>query len=351
VAELPEDIQLKFDGEAIKRLDGAPADAVVSSLNALQRMVLIIGMRSEGRVLGQRLKPTAKVAREYSVICRAPQEGSHVQPFNIASRSGLFTPAAAVARDKLLKTLKALDSGEEEVLQRTIPNARERWFMANAASGLLPPKDSGFEITVRPGSHGPFSFKAARARPLIERFCSGDPPAAEEEEFVGKLWAIDYGQTIFTIRPSGRRSVRVGYPLKIEPWLQANVRRRVILVGDPKINRAGDIVAFEAVKTLAELEPTLAPIDTFESGGTVIRATRPLPIPMTLEWDDRIFTFKDQVLGIDVYAESYDALRLSVLEELDVLWRNYALAPERDLDNDAMAVKAALLNRFKVAKP
>ena len=172
----PEDIQLKFDGEPVRRLDGAPADAVIASLSALQRMVLIIGMRSEGYALGQRFKPSAKVRRDYAVVCRAPQAGSHIQPFNVASQSGAFTPGAAVARERLLKALKAFDSEDEQRVLETIPNARERWFIADAASGLIPAEASGLQVTVRAGNHGPFAFKADRARTLITKYRAGPPP-------------------------------------------------------------------------------------------------------------------------------------------------------------------------------
>ena len=58
MAEKNTDLELKFDGVPVQRLHGAPAEAVISSLNALQRMIYIIGMRAEGRALSERLKPT-----------------------------------------------------------------------------------------------------------------------------------------------------------------------------------------------------------------------------------------------------------------------------------------------------
>ena len=220
----PEDIQLRFDGGSVRQLDGAPAEAVITSLSALQRMVLIIGMRSEGRALGQRLKPTKKVKREYAVFCRAPKSGSHIQPFSIASQLGVYTPAAAAAREKLLEALKAFDSGDENTVTRALPDARERWFMADAASGLLPPAHSELQVTLRVGPNGPLNFKADRARALIQHFCAGTPPEAGTEEFVGKLRAIDYSQTLLTVKPSHNRAIRIAYPIVLESWLQANVR-------------------------------------------------------------------------------------------------------------------------------
>jgi hypothetical protein len=348
VAEKPEDIQLKFDGEPVRQLDGAPVDAVIASLQALQRMVYIIGMRSEGRHLSERLKPTAKVKREYSIICRAPKHGSHIQPFNVASLSGAFTPAAVLARETLLKTLKAFDSGDEAAVELALPNARERWFMAKAAQGLVPSEESGLEVTVRAGSKGPFNFKAERARPLLTMYNTMKPPEVDEEVLAGKLKAIDFTRTILTIKPSHDPAVRLDYPLQLEEWLKANVRKKLKFVGCPRINQKGDVSSFQTIDSVSELEPSLAPIEEFMMGNSTIKANRPLSIPVTVEWDERLFIFQDAAIGIDAYANAYNDLRQSILDELAVLWRNYAMAEDTELDLEAQAVKQALLSRFRV---
>lgn len=347
VDDKADDIQLKIDGESVKRLHGAPADTVIASLTALQRMVYIIGMSSEGRNLSERLKPTVKVKREYMIVCRAPYAGSHVQPFNVASQNGTPTVAALAAREKLLKSLKAFDSGDEGLVEQVLPNARERWFMAKAALGLIPPTDSGLEVTLRAGSRGPFTFKADRARMLLSKYQIGSAPDIDEEVVAGKLRAIDFAQTILTIKPSHDPALRMDYPLPLEPWLTANVRRRLKFTGRPKLNQKGHVTSFQVIQTATELEPSLEPIEEFRAGAHTIRAVRPLPIPVTVDWHDRVFMVQEKSLGIDAYAQSYAELRQSVLDELDILWRHYALAPDEDLDNEARSVKASLLSRFE----
>lgn len=347
--EKPGDIQLKFDGDPIKKLKGAPADAVIASLSALQRMIYIIGMRAEGRGLGQRLKPTAKVKREYTVICRASEVGSHVQPFNVAAQSGAFTPASVAARDRLLEALKAFNSGDDERISATLPNARERWFLADAAMGLLPEENSGLEVMVRAGSHGPFAFNATHAREVLTRYRSGPVPKADQEEIVGKVQTINFGQTALVVKPAHSRAIRLGYPLSLEPLLQQNVRQRIRVNGTPQLNNAGDIVSFDEIITISEVEGKIEAIAEFTSGDKMIQANRPLSLPITFDFESRLFVFRDDTLGIDAYSENYSYIRDVILEELDVVWRNYAIAPNNDLAPDALALKVALNSRFKVA--
>lgn len=346
--EQSQDIQLKFDGDPIKKLKGAPAEAVIASLNALQRMVYIIAMRAEGRGLGQRLKPTAKVKREYTVICRAPEFGSHLQPVDIATQSGVHTPATAVARGKLLTALKVFDSGDDDKIVSALPDPRERWFLADAAKGLLPDPNSGLKVTLRDGKMGRFAFSADRARNAIERYRAGPVPEAEHEEIVGRVQTINFTQTMLVLKPSNGRAVRMDYPLKLESMLENNKRERLRLHGRPKLNNAGDITSFLEITSISEVEGRLEPIAEFQSAGCRIGSNRPLSIPVNFDYDSRLFMFTDPAIGVDAYSDKYESLREVVLEELDVVWRNYAVADIKDLAPDALILKKALLSRFRV---
>lgn len=346
MAEKDTDLELRFDGVPVQRLRGAPAEAVIASLNALQRMIYIIGMRAEGRALSERLKPTAKVKREYAVVCRAPRKGSHIQPFAVASQTGEMSASSFAAREKLLATLRALDSGEEARLEAVVPNARERWFLAKAAAGLLPTDDSGLEVMIRAGSRGPFAFKADRARNLLSEYDTSRPPAIDEETVAGKLRAIDYQQTIMTIKPGSDPALRMDYPLPLESWLQTNVRKRLKISGRPKFNARGDIISFDEIYNVVELEPHLQPIDRFKSDGKVFGTSRPVSLPVTVHWADRLFGFAEHRLGIDVVVDNVSELRDGVLSELDLIWRQYAQADDDELDEEALEVKRHLLSRF-----
>lgn len=347
MAEKPIDLELKFDGPPVKALNGAPADAIIATLTAIQRMVYIIGMRAEGRVLSERLKPSIKVKRDYAVVCRAPQAGSHIQPFSIESDTGQVTSAALSAREKLLGALKAFDSDSESAAEKAIPSARERWFLARAASGLLPAEDSQLDITIRSGPRGPFTFRAARARRLLKSYEVAPPPPIDEESVAGKLRAIDYGQTILTIKPGTDPAFRLDYPLPLEGWLQANVRKRLRFTGRPKLNPRGDISSFSEIYSVSELEPNIDAIDTFDCDGVKVTTAKSLSLPVTVLWPERLFTFIDTKLGIDVVVQDVNELRDSVLSELNFVWLHYALANDEDLDEDAQQVKRNLLQRFE----
>ncbi|MFK5597939.1 hypothetical protein ACFZ8E_13115 [Methylobacterium sp. HMF5984] len=341
------DIQLKFDGGPIKQAGGAPADLVISSLTALQRLVHLIGMKSENRVFGQRIKPSARVRRDFSIVCRSPKAGSHIQAFDVVSGMGEITNAAINARHHLLNTLKAFDSGDENAVKGAIPDDRERWFFADAAYGLLPPADSEIQLTVRAGTHGPFSFSADRARLVIEKLRSGKPPRAGSVVIPGKLKAIDFTTSQITLQPSTGRAFRVWYPPAAEQMVQSNARRRFSIHGIPDVNSTGDIVGFERVDKITEIDSPFEEIAQFEVDAYRVVTNRPIKIQASYDFEDKLFIFQDAKLGIDAWSETYSELRDSVVDELKMLWIDYAMEADDALASDAKMVKRALNERFK----
>jgi hypothetical protein len=334
-----EDVELKFDGSPIRQMGGAPAELVADSLRALQRMAYLIGMKREGQRFGHKARPNA------TVVCRTAEVGSYKQPWSLASATGQASSATHVARGELLKALRAFDSGDDEKVAELLPDARERWFLADAARGLLPPENSQIEVSVRVGT-GHYSFRAERARATIERTRAGDPPVPEAEEIVGKLKALDFSTTNMTLKPTIGRQIRVPYPLKIEPFLQRSVRRRLRVSGAPEINGAGDVIGFKKLSEIIEVEPLSEKISSFDAGSEKVTLKRPYGYLVGFDIDSQMFFVRDPDVGVDIYTEDFSLLEREVRSDLDVLWRTYALSPDRDLTTDAQALKKSLRARL-----
>jgi hypothetical protein len=348
VSDETQDVELKFEGDPIQRLGGVPAELVADSLRSLQRMAYLIGMKREGQRFGHKARPNAKVRRMYAVVCRVAETGSYLQPWNLASSTGHTSQATFAARAELLNALKAFDSGDDATVEAVLPDPRQRWFLADAALGLLPPEDSGIEVSVRVGA-GQYSFRADRARAAIERSRAGDPPIPEKEEIVGKLKALDFTTATMTIKPSQGRQVRVSYPLQLEPFLQRNVRKRLRILGSPEINGAGDISGFRKVEEVTEVEPSSPKIDIFKAGSSEVRPARPYGYLVGFNIESSIFFVRDVEIGLDVYSHMLVEIEDEVRSDLDILWRTYALAADRNLTPDAQLLKRSLRGRFKEA--
>lgn len=340
------DIQLKFDGTLVRELGGAPAELVADALLALQRMVHLIGMGREGQSFGLKARPNAKVRRDYAVICRAPAAGSHLQPFDVASASGAHSEATAAARLELLKALRAFDSDDDQRLAAALPNVRQRWFLADAAQGLLPREGSNVHVSVRV-AEGRRAFFADRARGAIQRARAGEPPALDREAVVGKLKALDFATTHLTLKPMPGRQVRALYPLKIEPFLQRNVRRRLKLVGVPTLTGAGDVVGFSKLTEIVEVEAVAPKIERFRIAGGEVSAVRAFGYLIGYDLGTSAYFVRDSEIGLDVFSDKLEQLDAEVRSDLEFLWRTYGLAEAGDLTPTAKAMRTALRARFQ----
>jgi len=72
-----------------------------------------------------------------------------------------------------------------------------------------------------------------------------------------------------------------------------------------------------------------------------------LEIPPTLDESQQVFCLEYSELGIDIYASAREELDLLLWEEIDVLWRNYALEDSRNLTQDAQELKMNLLAKIE----
>lgn len=340
------EVELKFDGSPVRALGGAPADLVANSLWALQRMAHLLAMTREGQRFGSRANPNSKVRHNYVVVCHAPKPGSHIQPWVISSAGAAQGGSAAVVQEQLLSALRAFDSGNDKALAEAVPNARQRWLLADAAIALLPADDDiHLSMSLRGGCD--VFFKADRARAAIERTKAGKLPEIDVDEIVGKIKAIDFSTTTLTLKPARGPQVKVPYPLPIEDFIKRNIRKRLSVRGLPDINSSGEIVSFSKIETITEVEFSVDKIVKFEVGGEPVKAKNPYGYFVGYDFQSRLFFVRDSDLGVDVFTESFEDVEREVQIDLDVLWRTYAVASDSSLTPDALALKSALQAKFR----
>jgi hypothetical protein len=119
-----------------------------------------------------------------------------------------------------------------------------------------------------------------------------------------------------------------------------------MITGRPHYNERGDISTFDEIYTVSEVESHLPPIESFRSGDRIVRAKPPIRFKVDVDWPHRLFVIREPALGVHVETPDYDSVLLELAQELDVVWRNYALADENSLDEEARKLKHELRSRF-----
>jgi hypothetical protein len=104
-----------------------------------------------------------------------------------------------------------------------------------------------------------------------------------------------------------------------------------------------DAIAFDVVDRSA------VEISEFESSGKWIRATRPITLSVELDETEQYLTASFEPLKLEQAARTRQELERSIYEELDVLWRNIAMAADDCLALEAKNTKQWLLTHFREA--
>jgi hypothetical protein len=88
-------------------------------------------------------------------------------------------------------------------------------------------------------------------------------------------------------------------------------------------------------------------LSEFRYTGRTLRFRRPVELIPSLDDSRQVLYLECERLGIDVHASTREELDLLLWEEIDVLWRNYALEDARNLTPDAQQLKRNLLEAIE----
>ncbi|MDE0207794.1 MAG: hypothetical protein OXP66_17400, partial [Candidatus Tectomicrobia bacterium] len=124
---------------------------LTQSLQALQRIVHLLGMRHEGREIRQRARPSDEIERRYGVLCQLPKPGSYVAPVMIGDTSrGLFgADAVEAVTEELHVLLAAIKNQDGNRLREVLPDPSYRVAILEAFRKMTPPKRAGIEVALQ----------------------------------------------------------------------------------------------------------------------------------------------------------------------------------------------------------
>lgn len=174
------------------------------------------------------------------------------------------------------------------------------------------------------------------------------PPQATISGINGYLAEIDILSRGFKLRyPEGQRLIAGSYNEEAEDFLLANPRELIQVTGLVLHDAAGqpirisDAIAFDVVDT------TPVAIGSFPQADRTIKARQPLEILLVLDESEQHLEASFEPLNMELAARTRPEIRQMIHEDLDVLWRNIALADDGTLTAGAKRIKAWLLEHFE----
>ena len=342
-------LQFRFGGRATDT-DVISVAVLTQSLQSLQRIVHLLGMRREGREIRQRARPSDEIEKRYPVLCQLPKQGSYVAPVIIGDTSpDLFgaDAAEAVAGD-LHVLLSAITDQDDNRMREMLPDPSYRMAVLEAFRKMIPPKRSGVEVALQ-SSAGEDLFVPRRAAKFLDHLVERHAGDVTVTAVIGRLIGIDFDRRRLRLHyPPTRRELQCFYQAEIEDMLVENARDFIQVVGQVVIDADGEPERINDVEKIIEIDLSVIEVDGFESGDNTVAARQPVRFQPVLDDTNQYYILQNAPFGIQLLATFREQLEADLYEELDVLWRQYSEEADEKLSEDAQQLKRQLLDAFQV---
>lgn len=341
--------ELRFEGEPAAMV--VPANVLAETLTAAQRVVHLLAMSRTRRAPPRhRLRVPVEIERAYQILCEPAKSGSYIQPFRIgALGSDLLSPfEASELASQFDCVLEAALEGNEAAVTDIIP---DQWYRRAVIEGIakMAPRPS-FGLSLRlTSAENTRSYDLTSGRQKLRALLA--PPASEaiDRAVIGVLDGIDFGERkLRLVLPVSRRGIECFYVEEAEPMLLANPREFIQVVGQVQVDAEGEPVKVVETKAIREVDLDPLPLAPFVVDDKRIEPRQQrLITPMLDDETKQLFVLIDDALGVDLVAETRMELEEAFLALLPHLWRNYAVAEDRELAADAQRLKQELRSVFK----
>lgn len=336
---------LHFKQTANSPTDVMSAEVLADSLDGLQRTVHVAAMMHTGHQMKSRVCAPRNVKNSFVLHWQPSERRSFYLPAYISSLGNIDPNpdlCEAVA-DIVKKAMRALHQSDKPSFKKAVPKKVYRGAMIDSLDRVFDKKI--LEIRDGFGNIVARSSNAMRALGSFERL---RPKNRIHEVVTGYVDKIDFKKRLLFLRtPSPHRILRCRYEAGMQSLLLRNRRKLVHVDGKIELDHDDDPMRVRKVSSIRDIDTSdinvadLLP-DYLERNGT-----KKLYVRVTLSDCKQVYKAKMEELDLCQAAHTREEL-LEIMESwFRFLWRQYALADNSTLTDDAIEYKTTLRKLFR----
>lgn len=336
--EFPEGFSglLKLEGGDADRHQ-AKAEQVAELLIGIQRLAYLLAAQDNNQEIGERLKPSRVVRDAYALRCGTPQAGSYAMP--LAAGCG-HEGATDNLLDRIGEIWQAVASGDSNSLQRLFGHDLCRRILREVAK-ILPHEQEGVQLCLWTRK----SATPARLDSGASSFVKSQLAPPETQDAVmtvtGELLKIDFGNRQITLLYPGGREIVCSYLPEAEELLLDSRKDKIQVTGRFVLDSQGLPTKMMDVTRIEALDLSPLVITKLPNGQALLA---PMSLEPVLDEDSQQYLCIEQTeIGLSAFGLNREILFSEVHEQLSMLWQEYALEEDSNLDPQALALKSALL--------
>ena len=326
--------------------DAVPAAVLAQILVSTQRSFDLIGLHVEGRTIQQRARISAVTRSRFQLLCRLPEAGCYAVPIELGGKE-LSADHCLAAMDVFKKVIAGIARRDAVAIAKAMPDGGLRRRLLEAIRGMTPRADAKWTLKLRDAVNVEFGALNTDSDATIRQSIVPVDEQAESQVVTGYLTNINFTNRIVTIiYPPTRREMECSYDEAVEELLLENRRDLIQVTGLMVLDDAGVPKKITNVNDIRELDLSPLVVDMVRAGGWVLKAKQSITLEPTTDETRQLICVTHSGLAIDAFARTRDALVTELNEQIAMLWQEFALAQDAELDGMAIKLKHALLQAF-----
>lgn len=327
-----------------------PASVLVQILENAQRAFELIGVQVEGREIRERVRVSATTAKRFQLVCHVPEAGSYAMPVSVDSMTDLLVAEMAEKAMTIFKCVMGLVSSRNAAgLAGALPDRRIRRRVLESIKGMAPRLDAGWTLGFYDSQNVPFATFDTDTIPFVVETLV--PPEQREAARVvtGELTSIDFAaRKVSIIYPPTSKILECLYEEAVEDLLYEKRRDLIQVTGRVMLDDQGMPKQIIDVTDIRDLDTSPLTVCWIRTPALSLKATAPMTFDVEVDDTKQLLYVMHPDLGIDVSGTNRESLLAELQEQLVMLWNEYALATDDELDEPARQMKQALLAQFAV---
>jgi len=180
---------------------------------------------------------------------------------------------------------------------------------------------------------------------LIRKMYAPAETEPDRETVNGELIEINFAHRQITVLPIGsHRQLQVTYPEEMEDFLLENRRSVIQITGRVSRDDNDEVKNVFDLEAIGPLDLSPLEVSEVEYEGVRLRFKQPVQLkPHVNQENPQFLNVEEPALGLDAFAGTVSDLMDEVAEDLVVVWKQYALAPDAGLSPKALELKRRLL--------
>jgi hypothetical protein len=331
-------LHLRFEGGTADQHYVA-ASQLAATIDALRRTVELTALETQGIELRERDRLPAELQSQFGLYVAAPTRGSLIIDAVLGGPPMLL--GADEALDDLARRFKAgwqaLAGGDWPALSRLFPDRTRLHRWIDAAKRVAPRASGDLRLLL---DIADTCLDLTRIAQQVAEFHASQASRRRQSRINGYLAKIDFLKRSFKLRlPEHQRLISGSYTPEAEEFLLANPRELIQVTGLIVYDASGAASEISDATDFDLVDTTPILIQSIDLPQGRLQAHQAIEIPVTLDETEQELEVLFEPLRMILGAQVRDELELMVREEIDLLWRNIASAPDADLTSRAKVIK------------